>query len=44
MKYYAHPSTKCLRIAEGRTAEIFTWGENKILKLYRDGYQPGAAE
>ena len=36
--------TKGLRIAEGRTAEIFGWGENKVLKLYRDGYQPDAAE
>ena len=28
-------------IAEGRTAEIFAWGEDRILKLLRPGFPPG---
>ena len=35
---------KCLRIAEGVTAEIFAWDEDKILKLYHEGASPGEAE
>ena len=31
-------------IAEGATAEIFAWDEDKILKLYREGASPGEAE
>lgn len=25
-------------IAEGNTAEVFAWGANQVLKLYRPGY------
>ena len=32
------------RIAEGATAEIFAWDNNKILKLYHEGASPGEAE
>ena len=35
---------KCPRIAEGATAEIFAWDEDKILKLYHEGASPGEAE
>jgi Ser/Thr protein kinase RdoA (MazF antagonist) len=28
------------RIGEGRTAEVFEWGEGKVLKLYRDWCPP----
>ena len=35
---------KCPRIAEGVTAEIFAWDEDKILKLYHEGTSPGEAE
>ena len=31
-------------IAEGATAEIFAWDEDKILKLYHEGTSPGEAE
>ena len=31
-------------IAEGRTAEVFAWGEDQILKLYRPGFPPEDAE
>ena len=31
-------------IAEGATAEIFAWDEDKILKLYRESASPGEAE
>ncbi len=31
-------------IAEGATAEIFAWDEDKILKLYHQGASPGEAE
>lgn len=27
--------SKGLRIAEGRTAEVFAWGDNQVLKLFR---------
>jgi Ser/Thr protein kinase RdoA (MazF antagonist) len=27
-------------LAEGRTAEIFAWGEGQVLKLYRQGWSP----
>lgn len=32
------------RIAKGRTADVFRWGERQILKLYREGFPPTAAE
>ena len=32
------------RIAEGATAEIFAWDEDKILKLYHEGASSGEAE
>jgi uncharacterized protein (TIGR02172 family) len=32
------------RIAQGATAEVFTWGEGKVLKLYRPGYPADEAE
>ena len=32
------------RIAEGATAEIFVWDEDRILKLYHEGASPGEAE
>ena len=35
---------KCPRIAEGATAEIFAWDEDKILKLYHEGASSGEAE
>jgi uncharacterized protein (TIGR02172 family) len=28
-------------IALGRTAEVYAWEEDKVLKLYRDGFHPG---
>ncbi len=31
-------------IAEGRTAEVFAWGEDQVLKLYRSGFPPSEAE
>jgi tRNA A-37 threonylcarbamoyl transferase component Bud32 len=31
-------------IGEGRTAEIFAWGEDKVLKLFREGWSTGTAE
>ena len=31
-------------IARGRTAEIFTWGDNQVLKLFLDGFPAKAAE
>lgn len=31
-------------IAQGRTAEIYEWGENRILKLYRNGFPKAAIE
>ena len=34
----------CPRIAEGATAEIFAWTEDKILKLYHEGASSGEAE
>ena len=36
--------TKGLRIAEGRTAEIFAWGEDQVLKLYRHGFESHHAD
>ena len=38
------PTIKCPRIAEGATAEIFVWDEDKILKLYHEGASSGEAE
>ena len=35
---------KCPRIAEGATAEIFAWDEDKILKLYHEGAVSKEAE
>ncbi|MBC8098283.1 MAG: phosphotransferase [Armatimonadetes bacterium] len=32
------------RIAQGRTAEIFAWGDGKILKLFRPGFDGSAYE
>ncbi len=31
------------RIAEGRTAEVYLWGETQVVKLFRDWMGPGAA-
>lgn len=31
-------------LAEGRTAEVYAWGDDQILKLYREGFPPGDAE
>jgi hypothetical protein len=31
-------------IAEGRTAEIFAWGEDQVVKLYRPGFPSNGAE
>ena len=31
-------------LAEGRTAEIFSWGEDQVLKLYRPGFPTTDAE
>jgi len=30
-------------IAEGRTAEVFAWGDNQVLKLFRPGRGADAA-
>ncbi len=35
---------KGLRIAEGRTAEVFAWGEQDVLKLFRAGWPPEQAK
>lgn len=35
---------KGLRIAEGRTAELFAWDEQKVIKLFRDGWPAENAE
>lgn len=32
------------KIADGRTAEVFAWGENQVLKLYRPGWGRGAVD
>lgn len=32
------------KFAKGRTADVFRWGERQILKLYREGFPPTAAE
>src|SRR5215471_5491052 len=32
------------RIGEGRTAEIYAWGETEVLKLYRPGWPPSSVE
>ncbi|MHC4593165.1 MAG: phosphotransferase family protein [Planctomycetota bacterium] len=32
------------RIAEGRTAEVYAWGEGQVLKLFRDWFPPDAVE
>lgn len=31
-------------IGQGRTAEVFEWGENRLLKLYRSGFPKAAIE
>lgn len=31
-------------IAVGATAEVYSWGEGRVLKLYRDGFPPDEAE
>ena len=31
-------------IAEGRTAEIYEWGEDKVLKLFKPEFSPRLAE
>ncbi len=36
--------TKGARIAEGRTAEVFAWGERWVLKLFREGCPRAWAE
>ena len=35
---------KGTKISEGRTADIFTWGEEQILKLYKPGFPQEMAE
>jgi len=30
-------------LSDGRTAQIFAWGDDKILKLFRPGFQSGSA-
>ncbi len=35
---------KYQRIAEGASAEIFAWDDDKILKLYHEGASPGEAD
>src|SRR5215472_4375279 len=32
------------RIGEGRTAEIYAWGETEVLKLYRPGWPTSSVE
>ena len=32
------------KLADGRTAEVFAWGENQVLKLYREGWTRRTAE
>jgi aminoglycoside phosphotransferase (APT) family kinase protein len=32
------------KLADGRTAEVFAWGEDQILKLYREGWRRHTAE
>jgi len=32
------------KLADGRTAEIFAWGEDQVLKLYREGWNRRTAE
>jgi tRNA A-37 threonylcarbamoyl transferase component Bud32 len=36
--------TKGRRIAEGRTAEVFAWGGDQILKIFRPGFKSNRAE
>ena len=36
--------TKGRHIAEGRTAEVFAWGGDQILKLFRPGFKSDRAE
>lgn len=31
-------------LAEGRTAEIYAWGTDQVLKLYREGWSPRSAQ
>ncbi|TAK12285.1 MAG: hypothetical protein EPO32_09345 [Anaerolineae bacterium] len=31
-------------LADGRTAEVFAWGDDRILKLFRPGWDSGAAD
>jgi len=37
-------SSKGPQIAEGRTAEVFTWGEDRVLKLFREGFPAKVVE
>src|ERR1051326_6978314 len=32
------------RLGEGRTAEIYAWGETEVLKLYRPGWPTSSVE
>ena len=32
------------KLADGRTAEVFAWGEEQVLKLYREGWSRRTAE
>ena len=32
------------KLADGRTAEVFAWGEDQVLKLYREGWPRRTAE
>jgi len=32
------------KLADGRTAEVFAWGDDQVLKLYRDGWPRRVAE
>lgn len=38
----SHEDLRGRRIGVGRTAEIFEWPRNRVLKLYVRGYSPGA--
>ena len=39
-----HPISPGSRIGQGRTAEIYSWQEGEILKLFYAGCPPGTAE
>ena len=44
MNYNPSMPTKGKLIAEGRTAEIFTWGDHHVVKLFREGWTRRTAE